>query len=247
MGKKEVKLPDPPSKAYLISFGDTMTALLAFFIVLNSLATEQTGANLHAGTGSFVQAFAGKSGSGAPGNGTVSQGFQMPEAKPTYVIPAEGDEESTGMPTGTDDTDQHERVLNRQEEDFQRFIQEIKRLHTAEELPKINGEVTFDVFGVLPSQPPFMNAEFRQIIIDSAPAVRRPGHALQLIVWARMPSESAWRRAIQQAEGLRKEVRELLGPAADRFPIEATGQPWISQSARRPGASVVIQRTTESY
>lgn len=224
-----------------------MTALLAFFIVLNSLAKEQTGANLQAGTGSFVQAFKGKGGSGKPGSGTVSQGFQMPEAAPRYVIPTDNEEEATGLPTGTDDTYQNERVLNRQEEDFQRFIQEIQRLHSAEELPKITGEVTFDVFGVLPSEPPYMNDELKQILIDSAPAVRRPGHSLQLIVWARMPSESAWRRAIQQAQGLRKEARQLLGPAADRFPIEATGQPWISQSARRPGASVVIQRTTDGY
>ena len=45
-----------PSKAYLISFGDTMTALLAFFIVLNAFAKEQTGANMYAGTGSFMSA-----------------------------------------------------------------------------------------------------------------------------------------------------------------------------------------------
>ena len=55
MAKKQKRVPSGPSNAYLVSFGDTMTALLAFFIVLNSLATEQTGANLYSGTGSFVQ------------------------------------------------------------------------------------------------------------------------------------------------------------------------------------------------
>ena len=45
-----------PSKSYMISFGDTMTAMLAFFIVLNTLAKEQTGADLHTGTGSFIAA-----------------------------------------------------------------------------------------------------------------------------------------------------------------------------------------------
>ena len=34
-----------------------MTALLAFFIALNSLAHEQTGAHLYAGTGAFIRAF----------------------------------------------------------------------------------------------------------------------------------------------------------------------------------------------
>ena len=47
------------NKSYLVSFGDTMTALLAFFIVLNSLAEDQTGANLHSGTGSFAVAISG--------------------------------------------------------------------------------------------------------------------------------------------------------------------------------------------
>ena len=55
MAKKQKPEMDGPSNAYLMSFGDTMTTLLAFFIVLNSLAAEQTGANLHSGTGSFIQ------------------------------------------------------------------------------------------------------------------------------------------------------------------------------------------------
>ena len=46
------KEPDKgPSQAYLISFGDTMTTLLAFFIVLCSMAEDQTGANLYSGNG----------------------------------------------------------------------------------------------------------------------------------------------------------------------------------------------------
>ena len=38
MVKRKKIAPTGASNAYLISFGDTMTALLAFFIVLNSLA-----------------------------------------------------------------------------------------------------------------------------------------------------------------------------------------------------------------
>ncbi|MCA9059275.1 MAG: hypothetical protein KDA85_12285, partial [Planctomycetaceae bacterium] len=40
MGKRCTCPSFGPSQAYLLSFGDTMTALLAFFIVLNSLAKE---------------------------------------------------------------------------------------------------------------------------------------------------------------------------------------------------------------
>ena len=56
MARKKKPQSDGPSQAYLISFGDTMTALLAFFIVMNSLAEEQTGAKLYSGTGSFIRA-----------------------------------------------------------------------------------------------------------------------------------------------------------------------------------------------
>ena len=84
---RKPKPPDkPPSKAYLVSFGDTMTTLLAFFIVLNSLADEQTGANLHAGTGSFIQALE----SGGLGGGTMAKSrraFQQGEAAPKFIPP----------------------------------------------------------------------------------------------------------------------------------------------------------------
>ena len=52
---KKIKPPDElPSKAWLMSFGDTMTTLLAFFLVLCSMAENQTGMNLYVGTGSFI-------------------------------------------------------------------------------------------------------------------------------------------------------------------------------------------------
>jgi hypothetical protein len=71
--------PSGPNNSYLISFGDTMTALLAFFIILNTLAEEQTGANLHAGTGSFMDTvdkfgLAGKGQQRSVGSGVSASG-----------------------------------------------------------------------------------------------------------------------------------------------------------------------------
>ena len=40
MARCKENCPSGPNNAYLISFGDTMTALLAFFIVLNSLVSS---------------------------------------------------------------------------------------------------------------------------------------------------------------------------------------------------------------
>ena len=86
MSGRKKRESSAPSKAYLVSFGDTMTALLAFFIVLNSLAKEQTGANMHSGTGSFVNAF---SSTGLPGHLSGSRSsdvIQQEAQKPIYAI-----------------------------------------------------------------------------------------------------------------------------------------------------------------
>jgi len=53
---KEDKFEKPPVPAYLMSFGDMMTLILTFFILLVSMASEQRAGFVAAGTGSFVQA-----------------------------------------------------------------------------------------------------------------------------------------------------------------------------------------------
>ena len=83
--------PKGASKAYLVSFGGTMTALLAFFIVLNSLSEDQSGGDLNTGTGSFVQAL---DGFGLPSHfqgNRSAQAFQGDERSPQYLIPGEED------------------------------------------------------------------------------------------------------------------------------------------------------------
>jgi hypothetical protein len=102
MARKQKAPGAGPNMAYLMSFGDTMTTLLAFFIVLNSLAKEQTGAKLYAGTGSFVSAVSsfGMPGS-APGDNSRHV-IKIEEPVPTYVVPdPEGGEPEMGPGTQT--------------------------------------------------------------------------------------------------------------------------------------------------
>ena len=85
---KKPKAPDSgPSNAYLLSFGDTMTALLAFFIVLNSLAEEQSGANLYAGSGSFVQTTASFRAPGSATGDTQKTAVPLKAPSPLYMVP----------------------------------------------------------------------------------------------------------------------------------------------------------------
>jgi len=118
-----------------------MTALLAFFIVLNSLAEEQSGANLYVGTGSFVRALETF---GLPGMfpGELSaQPFQMEQTSPQYLAPSEDQSEAEPNPTGPDDVDSQQRVIDYEEESFHRFLNELDRLHPAEGEPPVLGEV----------------------------------------------------------------------------------------------------------
>lgn len=220
-----------------------MTALLAFFIVLNSLAQEQTGANLHSGTGSFVRAFNSSGGVGTPGNKTTARAFDLEESTPKYTVSSPDTlDEVTQNSTGPDDVDDNQRIINRQEDDFQRFLQEAKRLHEVGQIADVTGEVAFDVLNRLPPRPPYMNEGLRRIILDAAPTLRREGYSMRLIVWASMPSKTAWLRAVTEANTLRAEANVLLREAGVSAPIEAVGQPWISSTAKRPSASVIIQK-----
>ena len=87
MARKLKPPPDKPSKAYLVSFGDTMTALLAFFIVLNSFSKEQTGANMYSGTGSFRNAIAAIGVSGGELGDKSKLVIPKEAPSPIYAVP----------------------------------------------------------------------------------------------------------------------------------------------------------------
>ena len=220
-----------------------MTALLAFFIVLNSLASEQTGANLHSGTGSFVRAFSSSGGIGNAGNKTASNAIDLKESAPKYIVNGPDEKQDHNQKsTGPDDVDDRQRIIDRQEDDFQRFLQEAKRLHSVKPIADVSGEVAFDVLNRLPPEAPYMTEGLRQIILNAAPTLRRPGYSMRLTVWASMPSKTAWLKAVTIATALRGEVNVLLKDAGVSTPIEAVGQAWISSTEKRPSVSVVVQK-----
>ena len=148
MARKQKEPEAGPSKAYLVSFGDTMTALLAFFIVLNSLSKEQTGANMYAGTGSFVNAF---SRSGLPGQlpgNRSSDMIQQREHQPIYALRENLDRNTQGN-VGPDDTDNKDRILDRDKENFQKFLTDIEKKFGLDSNPPISNIVAFDSFASL--------------------------------------------------------------------------------------------------
>lgn len=244
MARRKSAPPSGPNQGYLVSFGDTMTALLAFFIVLNSLAEDQSGANLYEGTGSFIRAI---SSFGLPGRffgQQSSRPFQMTETNPRYLAPSDQPLPDVEVdPSGPDPVDHQQRVIDYEMESYQRFLHELDRLHETTPQPDVVGEVAFDRMNALPSQAPLLDTGFREMLGPIAPLLRQQNYSVELVVWASTPNPTAWTRAAVSADELRREVLNYLQlPAEHHARITAVGRPWISSTEKRPKASIIVRR-----
>jgi len=231
-----------PSKAYLVSFGDTMTTLLAFFIVLVSLAEEQTGANLHAGTGSFVRAVQSFGLPGIFSEKKSKLATQFSAGGPKYQL-EEADEPTGSHRLGPDDDSDTLTVLDRERERFQRFLTEMERLVDRQEEWGEKARASFDLYTPLAKEPPYLTEAHMKVLSAVLPPLRRPGYRVFLIVWAATPKDTAWRRAAAQAQAaadyfahtamLDSQARSRLVPLA---------RTWLYSDVRRPVVSIVVAR-----
>lgn len=234
--------PSGPNQGYLVSFGDTMTALLAFFIVLNSLAEEQTGANLHAGTGSFVRALQSFGVPGIFSSELSSQAFQLNEPAPLYIVPAPEPDDTPKQATGIDETDDRQRIIDYEHEDFQRFLHEIDHWHQVRPDPPVDGEVAFDLFSPLGREGVLSTPELYSAVRQTSGVLRRDGFEAEIIVWATTPSATAWTRASLQAKAVRDELATYLQLPPEDTRLRATARPWSSPTERRPSVSLIVRR-----
>ncbi|MEQ9408609.1 MAG: flagellar motor protein MotB [Fuerstiella sp.] len=242
MAKCKERCPEGPKNGYLISFGDTMTALLAFFIVLNSLAEEQTGANMHAGTGSFMKSVDKFGLQGKLSTGLSAQAFQHQTVSPKYVVPDKDGSSERGA-TGPDEDADNGRVLDRVKDDYNRFLQSLRQVNNLEQDRDVTGEVSFDILEKFPSDGSLINDELRAALTGVGPMLRRDDYAVELIVWTPTPSQSAWLRSLKTAQRLQQEAVQLLRLPPNQIPrITAVAQPWISPTLKRPTVSVSLRR-----
>lgn len=230
------------SQAYLLSFGDCMTALLAFFIVLNSMAKEQTGANLYSGTGSFNAALNSHGMTGVfPANKSRNV-MQMNDVAPMYMV-GDPEQEDAGTGVGPDENDDDGRILDREKEQFSRFLEEAQRMSSIQEEPGIEAEVSLDVMAPIPQSGSLISAELQKTLAQVRPVFRKPDRMLEITVWATTPSQTAWSRAARQATEIRKEAIKFLKlDDSQELRITASGRTWISSTVKRPSVSVVLRR-----
>ena len=235
--------PQGPNNAYLISFGDTMTALLAFFIVLNSLAEEQTGANLHAGTGSFMKSVDKFGLAGKVSSDLSAKAFQQNAIAPKYIVADPEDRPAERGAKGPDDEDDNERIVDRAKDEYHRFLQQLREVNNLEQERDITGEVSFDVMSGLSSGESLLNDELKAALNGVAPMLRRDDYAMEITVWAKSPAIPSWTRAVRTAERLHREVAQYLRLFPNQRPrVTAVGRTWISQTVKRPIVSVTLRR-----
>ena len=241
MARKE-KAPDAgPSKAYLVSFGDTMTALLAFFIVLNSLAKEQTGANMYNGTGSFVTAFAK---SGTPGGMTGNRSrdmIQQTQQSSVYALAGNLDKNVDPDNVGPDEDGHRERIADRDKEQFQKFLAEIEKKFGLNSEPPIRNQVVFDSFSSFNRKTGSLSPHALQLASETIPKLRKGDTKLEIVLWATMPSKRIIDKTLEKSLLVKKQIEESywLKPQ-EKQKIRYTVKPWLFSDAKRPIISFVI-------
>lgn len=231
-----------PNQAYLLSFGDCMTALLAFFIVLNSMAAEQTGANLHAGTGSFNRALNSHGMSGLFPNERSQRAVQLNDVAPMYMVD-DLESDDFGGGTGPDETDDNGRIVDRAEEQFSRFLEQSRRMTLVKREAGIRAEVSFDVMAPISAEGTLLSEELQKTLSQIRTISRKPDRVIEITVWATTPSQSAWTRAAQQAEQIRQEAITYLNIEKSQIHrITANGRTWISSTLKRPSISITLRQ-----
>lgn len=243
MSRKPKKPPSKPSKAYLVSFGDTMTALLAFFIVLNSLAKDQTGANMYTGTGSFVQAMKSI---GIPGKSPGDRSDQLMKkhaVTPIYAVLAESKMKQSDPGLGPDDEDDRKRVINRQSDNFQRFLSEMQYQFDVQESSPTNSQIVFDSFENLDRTKNTLGESAIQIAADAISQLENDQFELEVVVWANMPSPIALTKAMNQATSIQEQLdRAFAFRGNQRERLSVSAKPWLFVDAKRPRVSFVLSR-----
>lgn len=231
-----------PNNAYLMSFGDTMTTLLAFFIVLNSLAEDQTGANLYKGTGSFVRAMNTLGLSGHITGDGSQLAISQSHTHPDYIASSdEATDEQESL--GPDQNANNIRVIDRETDDFQRFINELQRVSHVAADAETKSAAVFDFFTPLRKTSPRLSSAYHRSLGDVLPLLYRPGYAVDVVVWATSPSPTARKRATLEAAECAEELRTFARlDASNRSKLASAGRPWIDKDAQRPVMSLLVRR-----
>lgn len=232
-------------RSYLISYGDTMTALLAFFIVLNLLAEEQTGARLYRGIESFSK-LAGTINEVNPDKQPFAERVIKRSYRNPFYLPLSSETKDRNQGTGPATVPDRRRMIEYQKEILRRYLLEVERFAKVDTAPDLLGATVLDFFH-LPTKnagpEPEMLGAFRAAV-QRLPDER---YSVEVVVWARNPGPNAWTDATRQANRLRAQLLGQVNMPVDLVPrITCSGRPWFFSNETRPACSLVVKKTNVS-
>jgi hypothetical protein len=228
----------PDANAWMMSYADMATILLAMFIVLSTFSQDQTGISLYHGTGSFKRASKNFGMPGMMPNSWQTVPLNFPGPQHAFEPPAEWKKKEALDP------DAPVRVIDAEEEYFQHFLSEIGRAFALNKLPRFVGQVTLDMHEPLSRTAPYLTAKHRENVLPMLSLLRRGNYRLQIVVWAGMPVESALVRSSTQANAIVTALaRDAELTPAERSRLIGVGQSWRYRDVRRPVVSVVVTKT----
>lgn len=219
--------------SWIVSYGDLVTTLLCFFIILSTLAKDQTGMRLYAGLESFRN---------RPVFPEVFGSSKRSSNMVLLDVPA-----SSKIPKSLMESPQKQaekkRLMDLELADFQRFLGEMQRQFEVQKSSVTWKTVTFDIFEPL-SQPSLTpGPQATKKITEMMRLVLQGNYQLTIMVWATMPSKSAWIRAGNQANSVAGHVitQWNLTPQ-DQKRILPQGRVWRYRDSPRPVLSLVLAR-----
>jgi flagellar motor protein MotB len=138
--------------SWIVSYGDMITTLLCFFIVLSALAKDQTGLKLHAGLESFKKRplFRGLAGLSKKSAQMAPFDLPSPDMIPEAIVQQEKDNQLVGA----EQENGKARIIDLEEEHFQRFLGKLDRQFELAKTAKVLGQTTIDVYEPRTGQPP---------------------------------------------------------------------------------------------
>jgi Membrane MotB of proton-channel complex MotA/MotB len=239
----------PDSLAWMMSYADMATILLAMFIVLSTFAKDQSGISLYYGTGSFRAAVTTFGLPGLMPNSSQVVGLQAPG--PQHTLPPRDDSEpgddrhvakdkqNAGVPETTPD-----RIIDGEEENFQRFLSEMDRHFRTTKVARHSGQTALDFYEKLGKKTPYLSATQQDQLAPLLPLLRQAGYRMEVIVWAGTPSDTATTRSALEASDVAEELAASAGLDDEaRKRLVGVGQSWPYRDVRRPVMSVVVTRT----
>ena len=146
-----------------------------------------------------------------------------------------------------DDKNDALRVVDREQEDHERFLREMDRLFDVKQLRKTKSSLAIDIFNPLVEDEPYLSELHYDAVGQVLPMLYRDNFQVDVVVWATTPSPTAWKRATQQSKVISDRIAIMANLSPEnRARLKGVGRPWFDATAERPVLSFVVRKMDDA-